>query len=93
MKQYQELWHNHRLSWLKTCDFANTQKGDEVIVKTIHSLISHGSERLVTSSALSKEASQVMRIPHMKGDFANQFTYGYSLVGEVLEGPKNIGPG
>lgn len=90
MKKYRELWHNHRLSWLRICDFTNEQKGEEVIVKTTHSLISHGSERLVTSSRLSKEAGQVMRIPHMKGDFANQFTYGYSLVGEVLAGPKDI---
>jgi threonine dehydrogenase-like Zn-dependent dehydrogenase len=45
---------------------------------------------MVTSGKLSKEASQVMRIPHMKGDFFSQFTYGYSLVGEVMEGPGKI---
>jgi len=92
MTSYRELWHDHNSSWLKSCDFILKKSKEAVVVKAMHSLISQGTERLVISSELSKETGQVMRIPYMKGDFASQFTYGYSLVGKVLAGPgKMIG--
>ena len=90
MKTYRELWHDHNKSWLKTCNYPQEKDKEVVVVKAAHSLISQGTERMVTSNKLSKEAGQVMRIPHMKGDFSSQFTYGYSLVGEVMEGPRKI---
>jgi len=90
MRTYRELWHDHQESWLKTCVYPNDQENGVVVVKATHSLVSHGTERLVTTSKLSTKAAQAMRIPHMKGDFNNQFTYGYSLVGEVIKGPGKI---
>lgn len=90
MRTYRELWHDHQESWLKTCDYPQEQDKNAVVVKATHSLISLGTERLVTSGKFSKEAGQVMSIPHMKGNFAGQFTYGYSLVGKVIAGPGKI---
>ena len=90
MGEYRELWHDHQESWLKTCTYPQKQDKNGVVVKSSHSLISLGTERLVTSEMLTEELGQEMSIPHMKGNFSSQFTYGYSLVGNVIAGPQKI---
>lgn len=90
MKTYLELWHDQKTTWLKTCNYPQEIKSNIVVVKAMHSLISQGTERIVTSNVLSEKASKNMKVPYMKGDFSSKFTYGYSLVGEVVSGPHNI---
>ena len=90
MNSYLELWHNQETSWLKPCNFENEVDSNKVVVQAMHSLISQGTERLVTSSLLTAEVSENMMVPYMKGKFSGKFTYGYSLVGKVLNGPANL---
>jgi len=90
MKTYRELWHDHHTSWLTNCKFPNALGRETLVIRASHSLVSHGTERLVTTTKLSKKTCEAMKIPNMKGDFGNQFTYGYSLVGEVIHGTKKM---
>lgn len=84
-----ELWHNADESWLSK-GVTQLNQSDEILVKSHYSLISLGTERLLTSQQLSKETANKMRVPYMKGDFGKDFTYGYSVVGEVIEGPSSL---
>ncbi|MBX2825391.1 MAG: zinc-binding alcohol dehydrogenase [Gammaproteobacteria bacterium] len=89
-----KLWHNHQHSWLESdADTALTNADrlpDTLVVEAIASQISVGTERLVTSGQLSTDCVERMRIPYMLGSFDQSFTYGYSLVGKVLEGPAEF---
>ena len=60
------------------------------VVKSICSGISQGTEQLVYSEAVPESIQHQMRCPYMGGDFPFPIKYGYSLVGEVVEGPENI---
>ncbi|MBX2882480.1 MAG: zinc-binding alcohol dehydrogenase [Granulosicoccus sp.] len=89
------LWHSKTNSWLTSDDleFAGASKfsptsGDRLRVEAIASLISLGTERTVITQTLPTATATQMRIPYMQGDFSEQFTYGYSLVGIVIEGPE-----
>lgn len=89
-----ELWHNLESSWLKEKPLSEVKVGaDELLVKSVASLVSQGTERLIISSALEEELCAEMSFPMIKGEFNNgDFTYGYSLVGEVIKGaPEMIG--
>ena len=89
MNTVQELWHNLNHSWLVNKNLSRLTKG-EVVVEAMYSLVSLGTERTITTQQLPKEAAQKMRVPYMKGDFQKEFTYGYSLVGKIIEGEKDV---
>ncbi len=87
MSTYRELWHNTSASYHKEV----VSDGEEIVVKAKYSLISAGTERsMITSLSLSKATAERMRVPFMKGQFGQDFTYGYSLVGEVVKGPAHL---
>lgn len=77
------LWH---LSTTKSAINHSTPTPiDEPIqIKSLYSLISAGTERLVASGNIPDSLHESMRVPFMQGDFNFPLTYGYSLVGEVL---------
>ncbi|WNJ16800.1 zinc-binding alcohol dehydrogenase [Pontibacter sp. G13] len=52
-------------------------------VETQASLISSGTERLVSSGLVPASIQPDMRVPYMRGNFEFPMTYGYSLVGKV----------
>lgn len=86
MNTYRQLWHNQKLSYHKEVD----QEESPVVVKPLYSLISVGTERnMITTSDLSPATANRMRVPFMSGEFSKDFTYGYSLVGEVIDGPAH----
>lgn len=89
VEYYRELWHNHTESWLKKENFHLVAAEKPVAVKAMHSLISIGTEKVVTTQQLSEVAAKQMRVPYMKGNVDLEFTYGYSMVGKVINGPKN----
>lgn len=60
--------------------------GDGVLVRTLFSGISRGTERLVFSGVIPPSEYSRMRGPQQEGDFPFPVKYGYSAVGEVLEG-------
>ena len=78
-----ELWHNKSRSWIEKKEYNNLHT-HEVRVKARYSFISLGTEKLITTELIPQHAAQKMRIPYSQGDYNKSFTYGYSLVGEVI---------
>ena len=59
---------------------------DEVLVRTRYSGISRGTESLVFRGEVPVSQYAAMRAPFQDGDFPGPVKYGYSSVGEVVEG-------
>jgi len=56
---------------------------DYLLIKSLYSLISTGTERLVASGKVPQSMHQAMAVPNMEGSFEFPIKYGYSLVGQV----------
>jgi NADPH:quinone reductase-like Zn-dependent oxidoreductase len=63
---------------------------DDVVVRTLRSAISRGTETLVFRGAVPPDQRQEMRAPFQEGDFPGPVKYGYLNVGSVEEGPSNL---
>lgn len=59
----------------------------EVLIETLYSAISRGTESLVFHGRVPKSEHERMRAPHQAGAFPFPVKYGYLNVGRVLEGP------
>ncbi|NTF34380.1 zinc-dependent alcohol dehydrogenase [Rhizobium skierniewicense] len=62
----------------------------EVLVRTLYSGISRGTESLVLDGRVPQSEFERMRGPHMGGDFPFPVKYGYSCVGLVEMGPPEL---
>ena len=60
-------------------------KGDEILVETLYSGISHGTEMLVYRGDVSGDLELDPSLITMKGSFRFPIKYGYSSVGRVVE--------
>jgi threonine dehydrogenase-like Zn-dependent dehydrogenase len=56
----------------------------------LFSAVSPGTERLVAQGRVPAALEDEMRCPYMGGRFPFPVKYGYSLVGEIIEGPKGF---
>jgi threonine dehydrogenase-like Zn-dependent dehydrogenase len=63
---------------------------DDVVVRTVRSAISRGSETLVFRGAVQPDQLAKMRAPFQEGDFPGPVKYGYLNVGAVEEGPAEL---
>lgn len=63
---------------------------DDIVIRTLHSAISRGTERLVFSGRVPESEHDRMRCPFMGGTFPFPVKYGYCLVGRVEAGPKEL---
>lgn len=63
---------------------------NDVIVRTLYSAISRGSEALVFHGRVPPSEHQRMRAPFQNGEFTFPVQYGYSSVGIVEEGPESL---
>jgi threonine dehydrogenase-like Zn-dependent dehydrogenase len=63
---------------------------DEVLVRTLRSGISRGTERLVFRGGVPPDQRTRMRAPFQEGDFPGPVKYGYLNVGAVEEGPAEL---
>lgn len=71
-------------------DFIVSSKtNDEVLVRSIASGISLGTEKKVALGQVSENAQESMVVPYMFGKFEFPVAYGYSLVGDVIEEDDN----
>lgn len=61
-----------------------------VLVKTLYSGISRGTESLVFTNQVPESEYQSMRSPFQEGDFPWPVKYGYANVGRVMEGPESL---
>lgn len=62
----------------------------DVLVQTLYSALSRGTETLVFRGQVPESEFRRMRCPHQDGDFPGPVKYGYSNVGVVLEGPTPL---
>lgn len=63
---------------------------DEVLVRTVASGVSRGTERLVWQGRVPASQRQAMRAPLQRGEFPFPVKYGYSAVGVVEAGPEPL---
>jgi NADPH:quinone reductase-like Zn-dependent oxidoreductase len=63
---------------------------DEVLVRTLHSGVSRGTETLVFTGRVPESQWAHMRSPFQEGDFPAPVKYGYLNVGEVKRGPAHL---
>jgi threonine dehydrogenase-like Zn-dependent dehydrogenase len=63
---------------------------DEVLVRTLYSGVSRGSESLVFAGRVPVSEYQRMRAPHQDGEFPAPVKYGYLNVGIVEQGPAAL---
>ncbi|MEM1137565.1 MAG: zinc-binding alcohol dehydrogenase [Bacteroidota bacterium] len=89
MNTLKELWHNLSHSWLVEKNLTQVTE-NEVAIESMYSLVSLGTERTITTQLLTKEIAARMVVPYMRGTFQNEFTYGYSLVGRIIDGEKDL---
>lgn len=61
-----------------------------VLVRTLYSGLSRGTERLVFEGRLPESEWSRMRAPHQAGDFPFPVKYGYAAVGVVEAGPSAL---
>ena len=62
----------------------------EVRVRTLHSALSLGTERLIFRGEVPKSQYKTMKAPFQEGDFPGPVKYGYCNVGVVEDGLKDI---
>ena len=63
---------------------------DEVRVQALYSGVSRGTEALVFRGEVPPSQYRAMRAPFQEGEFPGPVKYGYSSVGEVVEGPDAL---
>ena len=63
---------------------------DDVLVRTLYTGISRGTESLVFNARVPESEFARMRAPFQVGDFPAPVKYGYANVGHVLQGPPKL---
>lgn len=67
-----------------------TLGNNDIILQTLKSGISRGTESLVFAGKVPQNEWKRMRCPHQLGEFSFPVSYGYALVGEVIETGKDV---
>ena len=65
-------------------------RDDDVLVRTVRSAVSRGTETLVFRGGVPVDQHDVMRAPFQEGDFPGPVKYGYLNVGIVESGPADL---
>ncbi|MEP7320989.1 MAG: zinc-binding alcohol dehydrogenase [Saprospiraceae bacterium] len=76
------LWHKDQ-DWSEIRTRHLELEKNHIILKSLYSLISIGTERLVCKGKIPPNLYDPMKVPFMQGDFALPIKYGYSLIGQV----------
>src|ERR1051325_768710 len=63
---------------------------DDVVVRTLRSGVSRGTETLVFQGGVPPSQYAAMRAPFQEGDFPGPVKYGYLNVGAVEHGPPEL---
>ena len=66
------------------------RQDDEVLVRTLYSGISRGTESLIFKGEVPSSQYESMRAPFQEGTFPGPVKYGYINVGRVEEGPEDL---
>lgn len=85
MMQAKALWHESpETSALREEALSATLPEAFVLLKSLFSMISSGTERLVAQAGVPDALVEKMAVPYQQGTLALPVNYGYSLVGEVI---------
>ena len=84
------LWHTSPGNIDLTREELEELGNDEILIRTEYSFVSQGTEKIVNSGLVPVEIASDMKVPYMKGSFTLPCTYGYSLVGTVIDGPEEL---
>ncbi len=85
-----ELWHvSYKESELRESPLEKPEP-DDLVIESVFSMVSPGTERIVSLGNVPEEVGENMRVPYMKGFFSFPCTYGYSLVGMVMQGSDEM---
>ncbi|MFF7259127.1 zinc-binding alcohol dehydrogenase [Streptomyces sp. NPDC008159] len=89
--------HTARAFWLSTPGQGEIREErlaapaeDEVLVRTLYTGVSRGTETLVFSGRVPENQHATMRAPFQEGEFPAPVKYGYLSVGRVEEGPDAL---
>ncbi|HEX3649915.1 MAG TPA: dehydrogenase, partial [Pseudonocardiaceae bacterium] len=63
---------------------------DDVVVRTLHSGVSRGTETLVFRGGVPVSQHDLMRAPFQEGEFPGPVKYGYLSVGVVEQGRADL---
>ncbi|MFC4852370.1 zinc-dependent alcohol dehydrogenase [Actinophytocola glycyrrhizae] len=74
---------------IRPVELASPGEGD-VLVRTVYSAVSRGTEALVFRGGVPANQYDIMRAPFQDGDFPAPVKYGYLNVGEVESGPAEL---
>jgi threonine dehydrogenase-like Zn-dependent dehydrogenase len=74
---------------IRDLDLPDPAEG-EVVVRSLYSGVSRGTETLVFRGGVPASQHAAMRAPFQEGDFPGPVKYGYLNVGEVEEGPADL---
>ena len=61
-----------------------------VLVRTLYSGISKGTEKLVANGKVDHTQFKKMKCPFQNGNFSFPIKYGYINIGEIIDGPKSF---
>jgi threonine dehydrogenase-like Zn-dependent dehydrogenase len=86
-----------RAFWLRAPGYGEIRQAtlpqpgrDDVLVRTLRSGVSRGTETLVFRGGVPPSQYAAMRAPFQEGDFPGPVKYGYLSVGVVEEGPSDL---
>jgi threonine dehydrogenase-like Zn-dependent dehydrogenase len=66
------------------------RRADDVLVRTLYSAVSRGTEAIVFNGRVPHGERERMRAPFQAGEFPGPVKYGYSSVGRVEDGPLDL---
>ncbi|MEM1124101.1 MAG: zinc-binding alcohol dehydrogenase, partial [Bacteroidota bacterium] len=85
------LWHLSPTHSALKKEALPTSSKHPIKIKSLYSLVSTGTERLVATGKVPAEMYDPMKVPYMGGNFDFPIKYGYSLVGEILTEGELLG--
>jgi threonine dehydrogenase-like Zn-dependent dehydrogenase len=91
------VWGSARAFWLREPGVGEIRAAplhepgpDDVVVRTLHSAVSRGTETLVFRGGVPASQYAALRAPFQEGDFPGPVKYGYLSVGVVEHGPAEL---
>ncbi|MFJ2111574.1 zinc-binding alcohol dehydrogenase [Streptomyces sp. NPDC087850] len=91
------MTHAARAFWLRSPGLGEIRDSEatgpadgDVLVRTLYSGVSRGTESLVFRGGVPESQHTAMRAPFQEGDFPGPVKYGYLSVGVVEEGPARL---
>ena len=92
MREARAVWFERAgIAALRAERIADPARG-EVVVRTLFTGLSAGTERLVLAGGVPVEARASMALPSMRGSFDFPISYGYAAVGVVEEAGRDAAP-